>query len=226
MKQSGFAIAFAVLMLSACGNKSEQEPAVVSTPPMPTEQNTQVAVEQSVPPAMMDKTSEKTGQEVTADKSSISAKISEKAEPAPTAPKPAVPAKMGKPLQPNEPEGKTAMGSAVVKSAIPEKAEIPVKGNDGGKGGALNREEGLALANKSGCLACHRIDTKLVGPAWRDVSKRYQGVPDAKAQLIAKVKTGGKGNWTEVTGGIAMPPYSPRVSAEDIEKLVMFILSQ
>ena len=226
MKQSGFAIAFAVLMLSACGNKSEQEPAVVSTPPMPTEQNTQVAVEQPVPPAIMDKTPETTGQEVTADKSSVSAKVSEKAEPAPMAPKPAVPAKMGKPSQPNEPEEKTAVGSGAVKSVVPEKAEIPVKGNDGGKGGALNREEGLALANKSGCLACHRIDTKLVGPAWRDVSKRYQGAPDAKAQLIAKVKAGGKGNWTEVTGGIAMPPYSPRVSAEDIEKLVMFILSQ
>jgi len=42
--------------------------------------------------------------------------------------------------------------------------------------------------------------------------------------LIAKVKTGGKGNWTAVTGGVPMPPYSPRVSDENIEKLVDFVL--
>lgn len=90
----------------------------------------------------------------------------------------------------------------------------------------LTREEGLALASKSGCLACHKIETKLVGPAWRDVSKRYQGDPGAKARLVAKVKAGGKGNWTEVTGGVAMPPNSPQVSDENIEKLVTFVLSQ
>ena len=90
----------------------------------------------------------------------------------------------------------------------------------------LSREEGLALAGKSGCLACHKIESKLVGPAWRDVSKRYKGDPGAKARLVAKVKAGGKGNWTEVTGGVSMPPYSPRVSDENIEKLVTFILSQ
>jgi len=93
-------------------------------------------------------------------------------------------------------------------------------------GKALSHDEGLALAGKSGCLACHKIEAKLVGPAWRDVSKRYQGDPDAKARLVAKVKSGGKGNWTEVTGGVSMPPYSPRVSDENIERLVTFVLSQ
>ncbi len=93
-------------------------------------------------------------------------------------------------------------------------------------GSPLSREDGLALAGKSGCLACHKIETKLVGPAWRDVSKRYKGDPGAKARLVAKVKAGGKGNWTEVTGGVAMPPNSPRVSDENIEKLVTFVLSQ
>jgi cytochrome c len=58
------------------------------------------------------------------------------------------------------------------------------------------------------------------------VSKRYKGDPGAKARLVAKVKAGGKGNWTEVTGGVSMPPYSPRVSDENIEKLVTFVLSQ
>jgi len=83
----------------------------------------------------------------------------------------------------------------------------------------------LDLAKKSGCLACHQVDKKVVGPAWRDVSAHYKGDAQARNRLIAKVKKGGKGNWTAVTGGVPMPPYSPRVADADIEKLVDFVLS-
>ena len=83
----------------------------------------------------------------------------------------------------------------------------------------------LDLAKKSGCLACHSVEKKVVGPSWKDVAAKYKGQADAKATLITKVKKGGKGNWTEVTGGAPMPPYSPRVSDADIEKLVDFVLS-
>lgn len=82
----------------------------------------------------------------------------------------------------------------------------------------------LDLAKKSGCLACHSVEKKVVGPAWKDVSAKYKGDAGAKAALIEKVKKGGKGNWTEVTGGAPMPPYSPRVKDEDIAKLVDFVL--
>lgn len=90
---------------------------------------------------------------------------------------------------------------------------------------AVDRAAGLELAKKSGCLACHSIDKKIVGPPWMEVSKHYQGVAGARDQLIKKVHTGGKGNWTAVTGGVPMPPYSPRVSDKDIETLVDFVLS-
>ncbi len=83
----------------------------------------------------------------------------------------------------------------------------------------------LELAKKSGCLACHSVEKKVVGPAWKDVSAKYKGNADARTALITKVKAGGKGNWTEVTGGVPMPPYSPRVPDDDIGKLVDFILS-
>jgi cytochrome c len=82
----------------------------------------------------------------------------------------------------------------------------------------------LDLAKKSGCLACHSVDKKVVGPAWKDVAAKYKGDAGAKATLIEKVSKGGKGNWTEVTGGAPMPPYSPRVADADIEKLVDFVL--
>ena len=81
--------------------------------------------------------------------------------------------------------------------------------------------ESLALARKSGCLACHNVDKKVVGPAWKDVAAKYKGKPDIKAQLVEKVKKGGKGNW----GQVPMPPYSPRVADADIESLIDFVLS-
>ncbi|HHM06436.1 MAG TPA: c-type cytochrome [Gammaproteobacteria bacterium] len=85
--------------------------------------------------------------------------------------------------------------------------------------------DALALAKKSGCLACHSVDHKVVGPAWKDVSKKWKGDASARDFLINKVKKGGKGNWTAVTGGVPMPPYSPRVADADIETLVDFVLS-
>ena len=101
-----------------------------------------------------------------------------------------------------------------------------------------NAEEGLALAKKSGCLACHSVEKKIVGPAWQDVANKYKGQTEITATLTdgsvakgtpkevltQKIHKGGKGNWTAVTGGVPMPPYSPRVSDEDISKLVDFVL--
>lgn len=83
----------------------------------------------------------------------------------------------------------------------------------------------LDLAKKSGCLACHSVEKKIVGPAWKDVAAKYKGDAGAKAALIGKVKKGGKGNWTKVTGGAPMPPYSPRVKDADIAKLIDFVLA-
>lgn len=85
--------------------------------------------------------------------------------------------------------------------------------------------DSLDLAKQSGCLACHSVTNKIVGPAWQNVADKYRGDASARAALIDKVKNGGKGNWSSVTGGIPMPPYSPRVADADIEKLVDFILS-
>ncbi len=82
-----------------------------------------------------------------------------------------------------------------------------------------------ALAKASGCFACHSIERKVLGPAWKDVSAKYAGDKEAgKAHLLTKVAKGGKGVWADQGITAAMPPYSPRVSDENIEKLVDFIL--
>ena len=91
--------------------------------------------------------------------------------------------------------------------------------------GAGQASADLELAKKSGCLACHSVEKKVVGPAWKDVAAKYKGDAGARDALVAKVKAGGKGNWTEVTGGVPMPPYSPRVADADIETLVDFVLN-
>lgn len=240
MKQSRFVIAITILMLSACGNKSEKESSVVPASPPATDHSTTVITDPSMASPAKDKVPEMTlpastvvtpsAPEKTGKQPKMNDGIKDELASHNKAPnlKQNSPIIAGQPMLAPTKEKvteKASLESAASKPSSPEKTEMPLTVKNGVDGGALSREEGLALANKSGCLACHKIETKVVGPAWRDVSNRYKRDPDAKARLIAKVKAGGKGNWTDVTGGIAMPPYSPRVSDENIEKLVTFVLS-
>jgi len=61
-----------------------------------------------------------------------------------------------------------------------------------------------ALLNKHGCVACHGMETKLVGPGFREIAKKYAGRADAAAYLAGKIKSGGTGVW----GAIPMPPQA------------------
>ena len=81
-------------------------------------------------------------------------------------------------------------------------------------------EDLLKLATSNGCMACHGVSNKIVGPAYTDVAAKYKGQADAVEVLVAKVKNGGKGAW----GAIPMPPQG-HVADEDITRLVNWILS-
>lgn len=82
-----------------------------------------------------------------------------------------------------------------------------------------------ALAQKNACMSCHSVDKKIVGPAFKDVAKRYAGDKGAEKRLVAKVKAGGKGVWTKELGAeIPMPP-NPQVSDADTHKIVAWVLS-
>jgi cytochrome c len=59
----------------------------------------------------------------------------------------------------------------------------------------------LALAKKNNCMVCHNVESKIVGPAFRDVAAKYAARPDAEAYLAGKIKSGGQGLW----GAIPMP---------------------
>jgi cytochrome c len=78
-----------------------------------------------------------------------------------------------------------------------------------------------ALAKSKNCMACHAVDKKLVGPAYKDVAKKYAGNAKAADMLAEKVVKGGSGVW----GAIPMPA-NPQVSAADAKKLVAWVLSQ
>lgn len=77
------------------------------------------------------------------------------------------------------------------------------------------------LAKKDGCLLCHAVDKKVVGPAYKEVAAKYKGDKSMEAKLIEKVKKGGSGVW----GQIPMPPNSPQVKDEDIKTIVQWVLS-
>ena len=83
-----------------------------------------------------------------------------------------------------------------------------------------------ALAEKSGCLECHSIDKKKIGPAYHDVAAKYKDDPNAREALVRLVKKGGKGNWLKVTGGSPMPSFERRISDAEIRRLVDWVLSQ
>ena len=128
--------------------------------------------------------------------------------------------------QPTEPATDSTNSAQTADSAPPQTATTkPADTMAATEGGDNAQQQMLDLARKSGCLACHAVDKKLVGPAWIDVAKRYSADPKAKTRLAEKIAKGGRGNWSDVVGNAAMPPYSPRVSDTNIAKLVDFILS-
>lgn len=79
----------------------------------------------------------------------------------------------------------------------------------------------LALATAKNCMACHNIDKKVVGPAYKEVAAKYRGDKTAPARLAAKVMEGGGGVW-----GVVKMPSNPQVNETEAKKLVAWVLSQ
>jgi cytochrome c len=85
---------------------------------------------------------------------------------------------------------------------------------------AVNAQADADLAKNSGCLNCHNVDTKLVGPALKEIAAKYAGQDDASDYLAGKIKNGSNGVW----GPVPMPP-NPMVSDDNAKVLADFILS-
>jgi cytochrome c len=77
------------------------------------------------------------------------------------------------------------------------------------------------LAQQKNCMACHAVDKKVVGPAYKDVAAKYAGQKDAVDKLAQKVMKGGSGVW----GAVPMPA-NPQVSDAEAKQLVQWVLQQ
>ena len=84
---------------------------------------------------------------------------------------------------------------------------------------AVDAAKAQELAKTKNCLTCHMVDKKLVGPAFKEIAKKYKGDGAAVGTLSNKVMNGGSGVW----GAIPMPPNP--VSKDETKLLVEWILS-
>lgn len=107
-------------------------------------------------------------------------------------------------------------GEATTPAAAPDSAAKPAEAAPA----AAAVGNGKELIAKSDCLTCHKEDTKVIGPAYKDVAKKYEA-SDANVKLLAgKIIAGGQGVW----GEIPMSAH-PQVSQADAEAMVRYILS-
>lgn len=77
------------------------------------------------------------------------------------------------------------------------------------------------LAFKYGCLSCHNVETKIVGPSYREIASKYRDDSAAATKIVEQIKQGGSGKW----GPVLMPPF-PQVTPEESKVLATWILGQ
>ena len=79
--------------------------------------------------------------------------------------------------------------------------------------------KGLELVNNNDCKTCHKVDEKLIGPAFRDVANKYPNTPSTLDTLAHKIIKGGQGNW----GSIPMAAHD-KLSVEDATAMAKYVL--
>lgn len=82
-----------------------------------------------------------------------------------------------------------------------------------------------AAMRRSDCFTCHAVDKKIIGPAYSWVAYRYKDDKEATANLSAKIKNGGMGNWNDYTGGATMSPHQ-QLPEDDIKAMAQWVLGQ
>jgi len=85
---------------------------------------------------------------------------------------------------------------------------------------AVDAAAAKALASKSACMACHAVDRKLVGPAFKDVAAKHKGQADAPEKVAARIKSGGSGMY----GPVPMPPQ-PGLKDDELRLLAAWVLA-
>jgi cytochrome c len=81
-------------------------------------------------------------------------------------------------------------------------------------------QKGMKLLANSDCLTCHKLNEKVIGPAYKEVAKKYANTPANIKMLAGKILKGGSGNW----GAIPMTAHAT-LSQADAELMVKYIMS-
>ncbi|WP_426162407.1 c-type cytochrome [Pseudoduganella sp. R-34] len=105
---------------------------------------------------------------------------------------------------------------AALRSAAPVRPGTP----DAGAGNA-KAPDVKALLAANACLSCHAIDAKVVGPAYKDIARKYRGDASALDKASASIQGGSAGKW----GPVAMPPFG-QLKPEEARALAAFVLKQ
>jgi cytochrome c len=88
---------------------------------------------------------------------------------------------------------------------------------------SVDANEPTRILRRANCFVCHSVETKRIGPAYKDVAARYQGDDSMPAKLFDKVRKGGSGNW----GDAAMTPQPiETISDDDLKASIHWILSR
>ena len=85
---------------------------------------------------------------------------------------------------------------------------------------AASGKDVKTLLAANGCMACHALDQKVVGPGFAEVAARYKG-KDGAAAVAANIRNGGAGKW----GPVPMPPFS-QLSEADAATLAKYVLNR
>jgi cytochrome c551/c552 len=76
------------------------------------------------------------------------------------------------------------------------------------------------LLARNACTACHAVDSKVVGPSFREVGTKYKSRTDGEAFLANRIRSGGQGNW----GAVPMPPQ-PALKDDDARAIARWVLA-
>ncbi len=120
--------------------------------------------------------------------------------------------------QANAPEAKLTAAAAVKPTVKTSQPEVIVKARENTDNADIKKGE--LLISKSDCFACHKIQDKLLGPAYKDVANKYANTKANVDYLVNKVKTGGSGVW----GAVPMSPH-PALSDDDARAMILYVLS-
>lgn len=114
----------------------------------------------------------------------------------------------------------TATSGTDTAAATPSATTGAAGTTDAATTASADADKGLELIAKSDCLTCHKVEEKVVGPAYRDVAKKYANTPGMVDSLASKIIHGGHGNW----GDMNMTPH-PTLAREDAQAMAKYILS-